>query len=343
MKRFRGHVLLVEDNPINQLVAREILRTTGLQVCLAGNGEEAVRRVQEAHFDLVLMDIQMPMMDGYEATRRIRTLPGREHLPILAMTAHAAKDDQAECLAAGMNGHVAKPIKPQELFRSLRYWLGNDETPPPSLPADAETIRLPPDARCLDTARGLIRVNQNRALYQKLLLDFVDAHAADVERLAQAQEAGCSEQMRRLAHTLAGLAGNLGAQPLEEAARILEQLIREDADILRLSAARQRVEAELDALSQHIRGTPLRMSEEPPAASYPHPGPSARSRALGLIGELTPLLEEGEVSAERRLPELQACLQHTSAQALLEELQASVDAYEFDHAIGILRKLMAQL
>jgi CheY-like chemotaxis protein len=116
-------VLLVEDNAVNQEVALELLQSVGLQVDLVGDGEQAVRQVCQRRYDLVLMDVQMPVLDGLQATRRIRALPGMDTLPIVAMTANAFGDDRDACLAAGMNDHVAKPVDPQQLYRTVLRWL----------------------------------------------------------------------------------------------------------------------------------------------------------------------------------------------------------------------------
>ncbi|GFO66626.1 hypothetical protein GMLC_02050 [Geomonas limicola] len=120
-----ARVLLVEDHPINQEIAREILTTSGAQVSIAGNGEEAVQAVLEASqpFDLVLMDIQMPVMDGYQATRLIREEPQGQTIPIIAMTANGIGDERERCLAAGMSDHLAKPIDLDELFEVIKRWL----------------------------------------------------------------------------------------------------------------------------------------------------------------------------------------------------------------------------
>jgi two-component system sensor histidine kinase/response regulator len=122
-------LLLVEDNPVNQEVAREMLQLAGLEVEVADDGAQAVERVRALPFDLVLMDVHMPVMDGLEATRRIRTLDDRAHLPILAMTANAFAEDRAACLAAGMDDHVSKPVNPAELYATLLRWLERGRTP----------------------------------------------------------------------------------------------------------------------------------------------------------------------------------------------------------------------
>jgi two-component system sensor histidine kinase/response regulator len=134
MRPIRGaHVLLVEDNLVNQQVASAFLTLAGLRVTLAGNGLEAVEWVKKASFDVVLMDVQMPEMDGVQATRVIRHLPRMANLPIIAMTAGAMEEDRQECLAAGMNAHVTKPIDPKQLVRTLLAWV-----PPPNAQAGAE-------------------------------------------------------------------------------------------------------------------------------------------------------------------------------------------------------------
>jgi CheY-like chemotaxis protein len=117
------HVLLVEDEPVNQEVARLFLADVGLDVAIAGNGKVAVDMLRESPFDLVLMDMQMPEMDGLEATRQIRQLPGRQQVPIVAMTANAFAEDRAQCMAAGMNDFLSKPVEPEKLFETVLRWL----------------------------------------------------------------------------------------------------------------------------------------------------------------------------------------------------------------------------
>ena len=116
-------MLLVEDEPVNQEVARLFLADVGLDVAIAGNGRVAVDMLRESNFDLVLMDMQMPEMDGLEATRQIRQLPGRQQVPIVAMTANAFAEDRAQCMAAGMNDFLSKPVEPEKLFETVLRWL----------------------------------------------------------------------------------------------------------------------------------------------------------------------------------------------------------------------------
>lgn len=120
-------ILLAEDEPINQEVARELLETVGLSVDIADDGAEAVAMASQTRYDLILMDLRMPNMNGLEATKAIRALPGYEHLPILALTANAFNDDRQQCLDAGMNEHIGKPVRPTELYETLFKWLSTSK------------------------------------------------------------------------------------------------------------------------------------------------------------------------------------------------------------------------
>ena len=180
--RLRGlRVLLAEDNEINQQIAVELLEGVGATVEVANDGLEAVRKLLDQpmppNYDVVLMDLQMPEMDGYQATNKIRSDPRFASLPIIAMTAHATIDERQKCLAAGMNGHVSKPIDPSLLFDTLeRFVVPTAKGPavPPQEPAPtavAEADELP-DVPGLNTAEGLMRVAGNKKLYRKLLRQF---------------------------------------------------------------------------------------------------------------------------------------------------------------------------
>ncbi len=222
----RSNILLVEDNPINQQVAVEVLENAGIRVDVANNGVEAVDAASQHHYDLVLMDIQMPVMDGYEAARHIRAR--YSELPILAMTAHVSPEDRVRCNEAGMNDHLAKPINPQELYRKLSQYLPTAPAPVAKTKADepsqdlTDTPALPASSDALDSERGLVLVNSNRKLYHKLLGDFLREHGEDDQAIFAALYNQQHEDARRLAHTLAGVAGNLGAAPLHKAAKALE-------------------------------------------------------------------------------------------------------------------------
>ncbi len=231
-----ARVLLVEDNDINQQIACELLEQAGVEVTLASNGAEAVGIVLEQEFSLVLMDVQMPVMDGLEATRRIRAAgKSRSALPILAMTAHATTMDREHSLQVGMNDHLTKPINPEELYAALARWISPSARASSPVPeAGASSCpSLPPregaqpvfsgPLQGLDVRAGLANVAQNRELYLELLCRFTDRYSATAQELKDLLDDEDREGALRLAHTVKGVAANLGALDLAAAARQLEQ------------------------------------------------------------------------------------------------------------------------
>jgi two-component system sensor histidine kinase/response regulator len=239
LDHIRGaNVLLVEDNEINQQVAKEILEGAGLIVTLAADGQEGVNAVKENNYDVVLMDVQMPVMDGYTATREIRKENDFKDLPIIAMTAHAMAGDEDKSLQAGMNGHVTKPIDPKQLFSTLQNWIKprekrvqveqsevpveQSETEKPVTPED----ELPESLSGFDLADGLKRLQGNKKLYRKLLLSFAADYNTVANEIRQALDAKNFDQAHSLVHNLKGLAGNLSATDLQATAANLENLVK---------------------------------------------------------------------------------------------------------------------
>jgi len=283
-----ARVLLAEDNEINQQVAREILEGAGLIVTVVNNGREAVDAVMANHYDAVLMDVQMPLMDGYTATRKIRELQlkaqgspeklpsdftgqaklkaekkleaqgsklkGKDseelsafsfqpsaqakQVPIIAMTAHAMAGDEQKSLDAGMNGHVTKPIDPDQLFATLQKWIqpaaaGSDarKPQPPDIAVEPDLSRpneneLPQSLPGFDLTAGLARLMGNKRLYRKLLLDFGAKYGRAAAEIREALAADDFNQAHSLIHNLKGLAGNLAAADLQAAAVAMEQLVK---------------------------------------------------------------------------------------------------------------------
>ncbi len=252
-----AHVLLVEDNEINQQVAKEILEGAGLKITLATNGQEAVDAVKENAYDAVLMDVQMPVMDGYTATLKIREWetevrgqrsedrergsalsPQSTELPIIAMTAHAMAGDEDKSLQAGMNGHVTKPIDPDQLFATLQEWIKPSEKRVQLQQADIGAEKPEPDQAVevkdelpaalpgFDLADGLKRLQGNKTLYRKLLLNFGNDYNTVANDIRKALDAKDFDQAHSLVHNLKGLAGNLAATDLQSAAVNLENLVK---------------------------------------------------------------------------------------------------------------------
>ncbi|MEI7841765.1 MAG: response regulator [Gallionellaceae bacterium] len=223
-------ILVVEDNEINQQIAQELLEYAGFVVEIAIHGEVALEKVQLQNFDLVLMDMQMPVMDGLTATIAIRKIQRLSNLPIVAMTANAMQQDRERCLEAGMNDHLPKPIEPNHLWLMLRKWIKPRvaQTAPRSIvktSAQSKTT-LPVGIAHLDMAAGLRRVLGNRTLYLSLLQKFADTEADAVNRIQQALAAQDWSTAERAAHTLKGLSGNIGATELQATAEQLEQSIK---------------------------------------------------------------------------------------------------------------------
>jgi len=216
---------------MNQVVATGFLERFLLQVEIAENGREAVERVMQEAFDLVLMDIQMPEMDGYEATRQIRQEERLATIPIVAMTADAMAEDRERCLQSGMDDYLAKPIDPDALAKVLRRWLPDDgEVSVPSLPSpsrvEEEDDTLPAQLPGIDVAEGVGRLNGDRVLFRDLLLDFYGHFHDTGSRLADTPAEGGGEGLRREIHALKGVAGNLAAHGLYVAAQRVDEGIR---------------------------------------------------------------------------------------------------------------------
>ncbi|WP_082464576.1 PAS domain-containing hybrid sensor histidine kinase/response regulator [Dethiosulfatarculus sandiegensis] len=222
-----GKVLLVEDNQINRQVAEGFLHNLGLEWDSAKNGEQAVHMVKEGEYQVVLMDIQMPIMDGLQATRLIRQNPALKDLPIIAMTAHTMSGDREKCLSAGMDDHIGKPIDPKTLESVLLKWIkgktaSTDKKAPPAEPQKEEEY-LPGISR----QAAMRSVGDDKELFEELLDLFLAHNTESGPSINQALLDRDTENAAKLMHSLKGTAATLGAQALEKATRELEMAIRE--------------------------------------------------------------------------------------------------------------------
>ena len=223
-----GRILLAEDNEINRQVARELLENLGLTVEMAVNGREAVERLEQETFDLVFMDIQMPEMDGYQATRAIRKKPGMKDQPIVAMTAHAMKGDKERCLEAGMNDHISKPLDPEELKAMVSRWLEPADESELSDVIEGELAEMPESIHLpgINVELGMSRVMDNHSLYEKLLRGFYQEQSDDLIKLCDCFDRCDWDAARFVVHSIKGAAGSLGAETLHKTAASLEQALR---------------------------------------------------------------------------------------------------------------------
>ncbi|MFC1467911.1 response regulator, partial [Verrucomicrobiota bacterium] len=231
-----AHILLVEDNEINQELAIALLENVVASISIAGNGQEAVDKVKQHDFDLVLMDLQMPVMDGLAATRAIRKLdkPNINALPILAMSAGDWDHDKPECLSAGINDHINKPIQSEHLYSVMSKWLKHYAeqvaTAPKAEPqpqAEQDMLTIPG----VNVDAALQRIGGNKKLYLKLINKFHDHHRDAVAQIQENLSAGKREDAVRIAHTVKGLAGTMGAEDLQGKSAELESILgQEDQD-----------------------------------------------------------------------------------------------------------------
>ncbi len=229
----QARVLLVEDDPLNAEIVSELLQAVGIYPQLAGNGHEAVAMLAEegpAAYDLVLMDVQMPVLDGHAATRLIRSWSGFAALPIVAMTAHALEHERRNSLAAGMNDHIGKPFDHASFYAMLDKWLPWGATataPDTSSPVAAKAL---PELRCLDVAAGLQRFSGNEQRYRHWLARFVEESPEVAPELRRLLASGATEKALAATHSFKGSAGTLGLEVLATRAAELEQAIRQRRD-----------------------------------------------------------------------------------------------------------------
>jgi len=332
-------ILLVEDNEINQQVAGELLEQAGFYVDIANHGQEAIDKLQEKPYDCVLMDVQMPIMDGYTAAQKLREDGRFDELPILAMTANATVEDRQLSLDAGMNDHIAKPINPQILFGALLKWIPHAERELPKTLQEKDSGTEEPDLPDLpgiDTQDGLERLGGNVRSYLRLLGKFADNQQDAIEEITQAFMDKDGEQMVRLAHTLKGVAGNIGATRLQESATELEEVLKEGA-------------AELPARLLEITGRELKriigMIRDTGDGSET-PVEVASELPQDLVAQLQSLmdkLEEFDSEAEDLLLLILEQVKGSRVHGMLQSVKKQVGGYDLEAAAEELEPLIKEI
>ncbi|MER2532396.1 MAG: PAS domain S-box protein [Candidatus Competibacter sp.] len=344
-QRHQGsRLLLAEDNLISQEVALDLLRETGLVVELATNGQEAVELAGRTDYDLILMDVQMPNLDGLAATRAIRRLAGRERTPIIAMTANAFGEDRIQCLEAGMDDHIGKPVDPEILFATLLKWLPerSDRIPPP--PGDAlpsfgstsagEDLAWLVDVPGLDSRTGLKLAHNRPDTYIRLLRQFVVGHDNDLADLHRGLAVANQDQIRRLAHSLRGVAGILGATRLQTLATELETAVKTGQSMAELERLGMAVEAELAGLVVALR-------HALPPAEMKTATTADQEQADVVLGELDTLLAEDNIRTNAVFQEAAPLLRAVLGDAA-NELERQIGRFAYEQALQSLRKIMAE-
>jgi two-component system, sensor histidine kinase and response regulator len=333
-----ARVLVAEDNVINQQVAREVLENCGLAVEIALNGRQAVEMLAagKGRFDAVLMDVQMPEMDGFEATRAIRTQLHDTAMPIIAMTAHALESERQNCLAAGMNDHVAKPFSPEELLAALARWIepragvGGLCPAAPDLTASGGHLQdWPTSLPGIDVPAALERLAGDRAFLLSLLREFSRSTGDIAAQLRATLAHGDMKEARRLAHSLRGSAATLSMGEVAAAAGELERAVQ-DADSECMSPALAALEKALEPVQAGL------------AQLRPEPKPVAladHAQLGGLWRELAALVQENDMAAAERFAALSAAAGPGAWSPLVEQLGKQLDQFEFDNAQATLAAL----
>ena len=342
-------ILLVEDNEMNQQVATELLQSAGAIVTVANNGAEAVniltKGTQPPPFDVVLMDLQMPEMDGITATKLLRSDSRLKQLPIIAMTAHALVEERQRCLEAGLNDHVSKPIDPDALFSTLVKWAAPKpksashrvaESPSQIVSAPAGSESSLPEIAGVNVTDGLKRVAGNRNLYLRLLSQFISQQGGAATEITAALDAGDRKSAERIAHTVKGVAGNLGISDVQFAAQKLEKAIRQNDD----SVARL-----LDQFA-----ITLRVHVNSISHAIPDPGSSKDSttipfdnrNAAAAIHRLEELLEANDGDSPEAFQTLRDAVVGIVDRRQLDDLSEAINNFEFDKGLAKLQEI-AQL
>jgi two-component system sensor histidine kinase/response regulator len=340
IEQLQGNVLLVEDNEINRQVGKELLEQMGLEVNCVENGEQAVNYIEQSPPDLVLMDIQMPVMDGYEATRRIRELASRDDLPIFAMTANALVGDADKSVHAGMNGHISKPIDPDELYHILSEYLeiSPRELISPSTEEEDKTGWIPPETNPpdIDLHHGIKQVGGNPDFYLKLLGDFLKNHRSSISDLEEMMKESRFEDARRTAHTLKGVAGNIGADGLQKIAADVEAKLA-DGELPseeQCSVFYQTCES-LFATIQNIVSTSKTFEQN--AGSKDKVSVAGEEELQDLLSEL----QNGEAVSLALYKELKPTLDQMLETEQITKLDRLIFAYDLDEAAELLQKNLA--
>jgi CheY-like chemotaxis protein/HPt (histidine-containing phosphotransfer) domain-containing protein len=337
--RLIGKILLVEDNSINQQLAQEILTSMGTEFCCADNGRQTLAMLNEQVFDLVLMDIQMPEMDGYETTRRIRAEPRYNELPIVAMTAQAIPEKREKCLDMGMNGHVSKPIDPEVLFKTLQQWLKTETRNPTAISRDNATDRdddLPDELPGIDVAWELERIGGNRKLLHKLLSEFSAKHSNSLKIIEPRLAEGDMATVRRELHTPQGVTGNIGARALKTATKAYESDLRQGKAVTAEDIPTGFREAFLSLFNTLSRLPETRNSSSP---TKPRDTDSSlTSEALtSQLKELHQLLMEDNSGAYKLVNRIMEETQNKTLHETLQLINSALENYDFDAALQALK------
>ena len=332
-------VLLVEDNLTNQELAIELLHAVGIHIDVANDGAQALQKLDKENYALVLMDCQMPVMDGFEATRQLRRQPRYADLPVIAMTANAMEGERERCLAAGMSDYLSKPIDLALLYSKLVHWAPRDDRNSGLGPQPLAQTESDAPALALDEAGALARTNGNQALYERLLRKFLEREADTPARLSEALRLGDRYLALRNLHNLKGIAATIGANPLSAACLTLESELRNptlapDSVVL----ATQHWHAELNRVLEHLQTRVPHVAENDTAAAL-----AATTHTPEQCRTLEGLLTNNDARASRAAEALAKQLERTELAAAAQEIARHAARFDYDAALEDLQALMQRL
>ena len=331
----------MEDNEINQEVAQEILMEAGLIVSIANNGKEAVEKVNENSYDIILMDIQMPIMDGYDATREIRKNSAFADLPIISMTTNTLLSDQEKCIQAGMNDYVAKPIDTTELFRKINHWIKKEQIQVSARKSSEKDSFLKNNDEVfhlegVDANVGLKYLGGNLNLYRKFLIKFYKNHYNEINELKQAIEHNDLKVAERIVHTLKSIAATLGIIEVSKVAEILEMEFRANR-IDKAESLLERLEQLLEQVFTAIAFLEEKNEDEILALE---PFRIDILSFMPLLHKLELLLKDNDLKSAETIDEVITKAKNTPLYDEMVEMKGLINQYDFEGALEILIKLL---
>jgi two-component system sensor histidine kinase/response regulator len=325
-----SRILLVEDNELNQEVATELLRDAGFIVDLAENGQIALGMLNVAEYDIVLMDIQMPVMDGITATREIRKDARFKDLPVVAMTANAMQDDSDRCMAAGMIDHVAKPIEPEILWKALLKWIKPRHMAEAEIEQQAvQDVNLPSSIDGLDMLDGLRRVRGKKPLYLSILRRFIIGQKSAAAEIFEALEGNAWDTAKRFAHTLKGVSGTIGATNLQQLAERLETAIKEDRP-------REEIDARLNEIKMPLAFLIAQLEQHLPEERVKTTVTVDQEKLKVVCDKLAAMLDDDDAEAVDVL-DANADLLNTAFPNHYRTIDESIRSFDFEAALTALK------
>ena len=328
-----AQVLLVEDNLLNQELAIELLNSNGIATQLAENGQEALNLLAKYEFDGVLMDCQMPVMDGYQATKEIRKNEGFKNLPIIAMTANAMAGDREKVLSVGMNDHIAKPINVNDMFKTMAKWITpKNSSEGPLIKNESVKIDLP-EMHGIEINSGLATTQNHYKLYLKLLKRFKSTYENFREDFKKAQIDSDTQAATRYAHTLKSNAGNIGAHDVQSQAQALELACQKG----------ENTQSAIDDLNTTLCSLLKELDKIKHLENNKNSQVFDKNKANNLLDQIAELAEDYDTEATEHAEILYEMMEGSDGHHSVQDLLAAIENYDFELAIELVAHVRAVL